>query len=110
MYQFSLKAYSVVFKDALAKADTADDLESRINNLLDSITFQVMIDFIISTNLTTNTAASQLYCFFAIYILQKIKQYVTDYCCGLIFSTLNNFLVYATKILFFSSGPKFCCS
>lgn len=46
MYQFSLKAYSVVFKDALTKATPADDLESRIINLLDSITFQVIIDFI----------------------------------------------------------------
>lgn len=49
MYQFSLKAYSVVFKDALAKADPAEDLDSRILNLLDSITYQVtfFINFII---------------------------------------------------------------
>lgn len=43
MYQFSLKAYSVVFKDALNKADPADDLESRVRNLLDSITFAVFV-------------------------------------------------------------------
>lgn len=43
MYQFSLKAYSVVFKDALAKADPADDLDGRIINLQDSITYQVII-------------------------------------------------------------------
>ncbi|KAI8425206.1 hypothetical protein MSG28_007028, partial [Choristoneura fumiferana] len=30
MYQFSLKAYNVVFKDALAKAEQADDLEARV--------------------------------------------------------------------------------
>lgn len=43
MYQFSLKAYSVVFKDALAKAEPADDLEVRVRNLLDSITFSVYV-------------------------------------------------------------------
>ncbi|KAF9414328.1 hypothetical protein HW555_007725, partial [Spodoptera exigua] len=42
MYQFSLKAYSVVFKDALAKAEPAPDLEHRVQNLLDSITFAVL--------------------------------------------------------------------
>ncbi|KAI8425213.1 hypothetical protein MSG28_007028, partial [Choristoneura fumiferana] len=42
MYQFSLKAYNVVFKDALAKAEQADDLEARVRNLLDSITFCVL--------------------------------------------------------------------
>lgn len=43
MYQFSLKAYSVVFKDALARAEVADDLEGRVKNLLDSITFSVFV-------------------------------------------------------------------
>ncbi|CAH0400414.1 unnamed protein product [Chilo suppressalis] len=43
MYQFSLKAYSVVFKEALAKAEPADELESRVRNLLDSITFAVFV-------------------------------------------------------------------
>lgn len=43
MYQFSLKAYSVVFKEALAKAQQADDLETRVRNLLDNITFCVFV-------------------------------------------------------------------
>ncbi|XP_028032579.1 dynein beta chain, ciliary-like isoform X2 [Bombyx mandarina] len=43
MYQFSLKAYSVVFRDALARAEPADDLEGRVRNLLDSITFSVFV-------------------------------------------------------------------
>uniref|UniRef100_A0A2A4IYW8 Dynein heavy chain ATP-binding dynein motor region domain-containing protein n=1 Tax=Heliothis virescens TaxID=7102 RepID=A0A2A4IYW8_HELVI len=43
MYQFSLKAYSVVFKDALAKAEPAPELENRVMNLLDSITFAVFV-------------------------------------------------------------------
>lgn len=43
MYQFSLKAYSVVFKDALAKAEPADELDARVANLLDSITFAVFV-------------------------------------------------------------------
>ncbi|XP_068619246.1 dynein beta chain, ciliary-like [Battus philenor] len=43
MYQFSLKAYSVVFKDALQKAEPGEDLEARVRNLLDSITFAVFV-------------------------------------------------------------------
>ncbi|CAK1583483.1 unnamed protein product [Parnassius mnemosyne] len=43
MYQFSLKAYSVVFKEALVRAPAADDLEARVRNLLDSITFAVFV-------------------------------------------------------------------
>lgn len=43
MYQFSLKAYSVVFTDALAKAEPAEDLETRVRNLLDNITFAVFV-------------------------------------------------------------------
>ncbi|CAH2045643.1 unnamed protein product, partial [Iphiclides podalirius] len=43
MYQFSLKAYSVVFKDALAKAEPAEELQARVFNLLDSITFAVFV-------------------------------------------------------------------
>ncbi|XP_063367395.1 dynein beta chain, ciliary-like [Cydia amplana] len=43
IYQFSLKAYSVVFKDALAKAEAAEELEHRVRNLLDSITFFVFV-------------------------------------------------------------------
>ncbi|XP_039757462.1 dynein beta chain, ciliary-like [Pararge aegeria] len=43
MYQFSLKAYSVVFKDALNRAQAADELDARVANLLDSITFAVFV-------------------------------------------------------------------
>lgn len=43
MYQFSLKAYSVVFKDALVKATPSEELEARVINLLDSITFAVFV-------------------------------------------------------------------
>ncbi|KOB71737.1 Dynein heavy chain [Operophtera brumata] len=43
MYQFSLKAYSVVFKEALARAEPAEDLEGRVKSLLDSITFSVFV-------------------------------------------------------------------
>lgn len=43
MYQFSLKAYSVVFKDALANAEVSEDLDGRVRNLLDSITFSVFV-------------------------------------------------------------------
>ncbi|KAI5643131.1 dynein heavy chain and region d6 of dynein motor domain-containing protein [Phthorimaea operculella] len=43
IYQFSLKAYTVVFKDALFKAPQSEDLEVRVKNLLESITFQVYV-------------------------------------------------------------------
>lgn len=43
MYQFSLKAYSVVFKDALLNAPKASELEARVYNLLDSISFAVFV-------------------------------------------------------------------
>ncbi|CAB3248907.1 unnamed protein product [Arctia plantaginis] len=43
MYQFSLKAYSVVFKEALFAAESGNDLEKRVQNLLDSITFSVFM-------------------------------------------------------------------
>ncbi|KAJ8974477.1 hypothetical protein NQ317_016131 [Molorchus minor] len=41
IYQFSLKAFSVVFKDALFRAKPAEKLKDRIVNLLDNITFSV---------------------------------------------------------------------
>ncbi|CAH0551274.1 unnamed protein product [Brassicogethes aeneus] len=41
IYQFSLQAFSVVFKDALARAEPAEKLKDRVTNLLDSITFMV---------------------------------------------------------------------
>lgn len=43
IYQFSLKAYSVVFKDALSKALPNKKLIQRVANLLDSITFSVYL-------------------------------------------------------------------
>ncbi|KAJ8925640.1 hypothetical protein NQ315_009485 [Exocentrus adspersus] len=43
IYQFSLKAFSVVFKDALARAEAAEKLKDRVVNLLDSITFSVFM-------------------------------------------------------------------
>ncbi|XP_045472902.1 dynein beta chain, ciliary-like isoform X2 [Harmonia axyridis] len=43
IYQFSLKAFSVVFKDALSKAIPAEVLKDRVFNLLDSITFSVFM-------------------------------------------------------------------
>ncbi|KAK9886614.1 hypothetical protein WA026_017536 [Henosepilachna vigintioctopunctata] len=43
MYQFSLKAFSIVFKDALARAVPAENLHDRVISLLDSITFSVFM-------------------------------------------------------------------
>ncbi|MGH0141371.1 UNVERIFIED_CONTAM: hypothetical protein FKN15_073834 [Acipenser sinensis] len=41
MYQFSLKAFSVVFQKAVLKAPSDDTLKQRVSNLIDSITFSV---------------------------------------------------------------------
>ncbi|NWI20364.1 DYH9 protein, partial [Crypturellus soui] len=41
MYQFSLKAFSVVFRKAVERAPPDENLEVRVLNLLDSITFSV---------------------------------------------------------------------
>ncbi|XP_061561508.1 dynein heavy chain 9, axonemal isoform X3 [Phycodurus eques] len=41
MYQFSLKAFSVVFQKAVVKAEPDDDLKQRVSNLIDSITSSV---------------------------------------------------------------------
>ncbi|XP_077481740.1 dynein axonemal heavy chain 9 isoform X2 [Stigmatopora argus] len=41
MYQFSLKAFSVVFQKAVMKAEPNDDLKQRVSNLIDNITFSV---------------------------------------------------------------------
>lgn len=43
IYLFSLKAFSVVFKDALARAPAADKLQQRVINLIDCITFSVFM-------------------------------------------------------------------
>ncbi|XP_061501815.1 dynein beta chain, ciliary isoform X1 [Anopheles gambiae] len=41
IYQFSLKAFTTVFKDAIAKTPPADKLKERVANLIESITFAV---------------------------------------------------------------------
>ncbi|KAK6170907.1 hypothetical protein SNE40_019193 [Patella caerulea] len=41
MYQFSLKAFSVVFDKAIDKAEPAEDVKQRVINLIDCITFSV---------------------------------------------------------------------
>ena len=41
MYQFSLKAFSVVFDVAIQKAKMDEDVDERVANLTDSITYQV---------------------------------------------------------------------
>ncbi|XP_029978186.1 dynein axonemal heavy chain 9 [Sphaeramia orbicularis] len=41
MYQFSLKAFSVVFQKAVVKADPDEALKQRVSNLIDSITSSV---------------------------------------------------------------------
>eukprot|EP00731_Ephydatia_muelleri_P038546 Em0801g2a len=43
LYQFSLKAFSVVFHNAIDKADKSDDLKQRVSNLIDSITYMVFV-------------------------------------------------------------------
>ncbi|XP_055973719.1 dynein axonemal heavy chain 9 [Sorex fumeus] len=41
MYQFSLKAFSIVFQKAVEKAAPNENLQERVANLIDSITFSV---------------------------------------------------------------------
>lgn len=41
IYQFSLKAFSVVFQKAIAKAPPAETVVARVNNLIDCISFSV---------------------------------------------------------------------
>uniref|UniRef100_A0A182IVR3 Dynein beta chain, ciliary n=4 Tax=Anopheles atroparvus TaxID=41427 RepID=A0A182IVR3_ANOAO len=41
IYQFSLKAFSVVFQKAISKADAADAVPLRVRNLIDCISFSV---------------------------------------------------------------------
>jgi dynein heavy chain, axonemal len=43
MYQFSLKAFKVVFSKAIEKAEPAEEIKARVNNLIDSITYSVFI-------------------------------------------------------------------
>ncbi|CAG5123335.1 unnamed protein product, partial [Candidula unifasciata] len=41
MYQFSLKAFNVVFDKAIDRAEVSEELKQRVNNLIDCITFSV---------------------------------------------------------------------
>jgi len=43
IYQFSLKAFSVVFEKAIEKAEPSSEVVQRVNNLIDCITFSVFI-------------------------------------------------------------------
>ncbi|KYN05431.1 Dynein beta chain, ciliary [Cyphomyrmex costatus] len=43
IYQFSLKAFSVVFQKAILKADPAPDVAARVQNLIECITYSVFM-------------------------------------------------------------------
>jgi len=43
MYQFSLKAFKVVFSKAIERAEPAEEIKHRVINLIDSITYNVFI-------------------------------------------------------------------
>lgn len=43
MYQFSLKAFKVVFATAIEKSEPSDDVKARVHNLIDSITYATFI-------------------------------------------------------------------
>ncbi|CAF3393401.1 unnamed protein product [Rotaria sp. Silwood1] len=43
MYQFSLKAFKVVFANAIEKAEPSDDVKARVHNLIESITYSTFI-------------------------------------------------------------------
>ncbi|XP_030631015.1 dynein heavy chain 17, axonemal-like [Chanos chanos] len=43
IYQFSLKAFSVVFEVAIVRAEPAEDVKQRVNNLIDEITYSVFM-------------------------------------------------------------------
>ncbi|KAK3590847.1 hypothetical protein CHS0354_024585 [Potamilus streckersoni] len=43
IYQFSLKAFSVVFEKAIDKAEAAEDVKQRVNNLIDCITYSIFV-------------------------------------------------------------------
>ncbi|KAK6645275.1 hypothetical protein RUM43_001551 [Polyplax serrata] len=43
IYQFSLKAFSVVFQKAIERADKSEDVSIRVHNLIDSITYSVFM-------------------------------------------------------------------
>ena len=41
IYQFSLKAFSIVFQKAIAKAEPGESLDLRVHNLIDCISYSV---------------------------------------------------------------------
>ncbi|XP_014248489.1 dynein beta chain, ciliary-like isoform X2 [Cimex lectularius] len=43
LYQFSLKAFSIVFHDAIEKCEPSDDIHLKVNLLTDTITFNVFM-------------------------------------------------------------------
>lgn len=43
MYQFSLKAFRVVFEQAIDKAEPSEELKGRVDNLIDSVTHSVYL-------------------------------------------------------------------
>ncbi|XP_077979817.1 dynein beta chain, ciliary-like [Glandiceps talaboti] len=43
IYQFSLKAFSVVFAKAIERAESAEEVKERVANLIDSITYSVFM-------------------------------------------------------------------
>ncbi|XP_043925655.1 dynein axonemal heavy chain 17-like [Protopterus annectens] len=43
LYQFSLKAFSVVFEKAILRSEPAEDVKQRVNNLTDEITYSVFV-------------------------------------------------------------------
>eukprot|EP01135_Chromosphaera_perkinsii_P008680 Nk52_evm13s1444 gene=Nk52_evmTU13s1444 len=43
MYQYSLKAFKVVFEKAMDKAEPSEEVKERVPNLMDSITFSVFL-------------------------------------------------------------------
>ncbi|KAJ3312837.1 hypothetical protein HDV04_002647 [Boothiomyces sp. JEL0838] len=43
MYQYSLNAFKVVFKNAINRAEPSEELKERVRNLIDSITYMVFV-------------------------------------------------------------------
>lgn len=43
IYQFSLKAFSVVFQKAIERAEPSEDIKQRVENLIDCITYSVFV-------------------------------------------------------------------
>ena len=43
IYQFSLKAFSIVFQKAIDKAESADEVRLRVINLIDCISYSVFM-------------------------------------------------------------------